>query len=172
MSRVSVFIAVSLDGKIARADGSLDWLEPFNSPDEDYGFAEFASSVDVVVMGRNTYDVVLGFGDWPYPDKRVVVMTHRPITPRHGEEFTAGDLLPVLQHLQADRVYLDGGQAICQGLREGLVTDLTLNVIPTILGPGIPLFDGSLPFSSWSLAKSRTFDSGLVQIHYQIPGHP
>lgn len=168
--RVSVFVAISLDGMIAGPEGNLDWLEPFNSEAEDYGYREFFDSVDALVMGRNTYDVVLGFGTWPYVGKRVVVLTHRSAPSRFGEEFASGPLKPILERLAAAHVYLDGGAAIRQGLREGLVTDITLNVIPVALGDGIRLFAEDLPRSQWIPRLSRTFESGLVQVSYTKSG--
>src|SRR5260370_8702 len=86
--RFAVFIAVSLDGFIARPDGSLDWLEPF--PNEDNGYEAFFAGVDALVIGRGTYDTVLGFRVWPYRGKRVIVCTSRPASPAHGEELWSG----------------------------------------------------------------------------------
>lgn len=163
---VSVFIAVSLDGYIARANGSIDFLDCVQAPGEDYGFARFFAGVDTVVMGRKTYDTVLGFDDWPFGGKRVVVLTHRPIDPRHGETTHAGRLAPLLEHLHAAgarRIYLDGGQTIRQGLAENLVDDMAISTVPVVLGGGIPLFGPDVPASTWDLADSRSFASGLVQ---------
>src|SRR5574341_1149226 len=81
--RVSVFVGVSIDGFIAREDGSLDYLKPFEG--EDHGYEEFMRSVDALVVGRSTYETVLGFDAWPWEGKRVVVLTHRPIVAGHGE---------------------------------------------------------------------------------------
>src|SRR5690606_26684050 len=113
----SVFIGASLDGYIARRDHSLDWMKVVERAGEDYGYAEFANTVDVLVLGRGTYDVVLGFGQWPYAGKRVIVLTHRPAESRHGEEFFSGpvtDLAAMLAKDGTKRVYVDGGVAIQQ----------------------------------------------------------
>ena len=86
--RCSVFIAASLDGYIARADGSLDWLSIVEREGEDYGYRAFLDGVDALVMGRKTYDTVLGFDEWPFAGKRCIVLTHaRPTSPRADEEF-------------------------------------------------------------------------------------
>src|SRR5262245_28731538 len=100
--RCSVFIATSLDGYIARRDGSLDWLDAVQRPGEDYGFGAFYASVDTLVMGRGTYETALGFAAWPYAGKRVVVLTHAPRASRHGERFHAGDPAALLESLHAE----------------------------------------------------------------------
>ena len=87
--RCSVFIATSLDGYIARPDGTFDFLSIVERPDEDYGFAEFFASVDALVIGRNTYETALAFPEWPYAGKRCIVLTHRETPSVHGEQFFA-----------------------------------------------------------------------------------
>lgn len=167
--RCSVYIATSLDGYIARPDGGLDWLSAAQQTGEDYGYARFAATVDVVVLGRSTYDTVLGFGAWPYGGKRVVVMTHRPAAPRHGEELFDGTPAELVARLRADghrRVYVDGGRVIQQFLAAGLLDDLTISIIPVVLGAGIPLFDGSE--QALLLDGAEPFPSGLVQLRYRL----
>ena len=168
---VSVFIATSLDGHIAAADGSVAFLTPYQQdPAEDYGYEAFASTVDCLVMGRTTYDTVLGFGVWPFAGKRVVVMTNRPGPSRHDETFAAGALGPVLEQLAADgvrHVYLDGGQLVRQGLREGVVDAMTITVIPVLLGAGRPLFGEEVPASSWHAESAHHFPSGPIQLRFR-----
>jgi dihydrofolate reductase len=167
---VSVYIAVSPDGFIAHVDGGLDWLEPMQVPGEDYGYGQFFSGIDAVVMGRATYDTALGFGAWPFANKRVAVLTHRPLDSKHGETSHNGPLPPLLAALAAEgvrHVYLDGGQVIREGLSERLVDDITLSTVPIVLGRGRPLFDESLPESNWALVSSRSFATGLVQSRYR-----
>lgn len=168
--QVHVYIAVSLDGFIAGDDGALDWLAPMQVEDEDYGYADFYGSIDALVLGRSTYDSVLAHPQWPFAGKRVVVLTNRVLDARHGEGAHAGALEPLLHALGRDgvaAVYLDGGQAVRQGLREGLVDTLTLNIVPVLLGRGRPLFDAQVPASTWVLAGSRSFATGLVQNRYR-----
>src|SRR5262245_4873018 len=172
--RCSVFIAASLDGFIARRDGGIDWLSVVETPGEDYGYAKFFGAVDALILGRRTYDTVIGFSDgnpervpkpsrddtrraelagspraeWPYADKRCVVLTHRPPASRHGERFHTGSPAPLLAELHAEgvrRVYVDGGATIQLFLREGLIDDITLSIIPVALGDGVPLFGGGGP---------------------------
>lgn len=166
---VHAYIAVSLDGFIAREDGALDWLEPMQVDGEDYGYASFFAGIDALILGRTTYEAVLAFPEWPFGDKRVVVLTHRPLPSRHGETAHAGELAPLLDEMAGAGVraaYLDGGQAIRQGLCEGIVDSLTLNVVPVLLGRGRPLFDATVQSSRWQLESSRAFTTGLVQNRY------
>lgn len=169
--QVSVFLAVSLDGFIAREDGGIDWLMKYEDPDnEDYGFKAFFDSVDVLIMGRNTYDVVRNFDSWPYGDKRIIVLTHRPLEPKHNERAHSGPLESLVASLGVEgvhRIYLDGGNTIRQGLAAGLVDDMTLTIIPTLLGKGIPLFGADVPESDWKLTESKSFVNGLVQVRYE-----
>jgi dihydrofolate reductase len=168
--RCSVFIAVSLDGFIARPDGSLDWLAVVEQKGEDYGYQRFADSVDVLVVGRKTYETALGFDGWPYSGKRCIVVTHRPSEARHGEEFFAGEPRALVERLAregAGRVYVDGGQIIQQFLAANLIDDLTLSVIPVLLGDGIPLFARG-PERRLVLEETRSWPTGLTQLHYRI----
>ena len=171
--RCSVYIAISLDGFIARSDGGLDWLGIVERPGEDYGYKVFFDSVDALVMGRKTYETVLGFETWPYENKRCVVVTHaasRAATPgKHGETFYSGSLETLLDRLGAEgvrRVYVDGGVLIRGFLAAGLIDDVTLSVIPILLGKGIPLFGGV--DRRMTLVSSQSFPSGLVQLRYNV----
>ena len=140
----SVFIATSVDGYIARIGGGLDWLEIVHPLDETHGYDAFMRSVHTVVIGRGTYDTVLGFDAWPYAGKRVIVMTRRPLAtaPRHGEETLAGEAAEVSARVAgAKRVYVDGGDVIRQFFAAGIVDDVTISIVPIVLGGGARLFD-------------------------------
>jgi dihydrofolate reductase len=172
--RCSVFIASSLDGFIARPDGAIDWLSIVETPGEDYGYARFFAGVDALILGRRTYDTALGFSAWPYDGKRCVVFTHDPPPGRHGESFHAGPAAPLLAQLHeagVRRAYVDGGALIRSFLREDLIDDITLSIVPVLLGGGIRLFDTSVPELRLRLTDSRAFASGLVQVRYER-GHP
>ncbi len=163
-------MGVSLGGYIAGDDHSLEWLKIVETdPPEDTGYTP---SVDALVLGRNSYDAVIGFTPYPYSGKRVIVLTTRPADSKHGETFYNGSLEPLLETLALEgvqRVYLDGGNAVRQGLEAGVVDDLTISTLPIILGSGIALFERGLPQSRWTLVSSRSFESGLVQATYQRP---
>lgn len=176
--RCSVFIAASLDGMIARPDGGIDWLDRVALPDEDYGFAAFFASVDALVMGRGTYDKARSFDSWPYEGKHVVVLTHRPAAPHPGVTFLAGfpqdALVAVATAVPgARRIYVDGGDVIAQFLAAGLIDDLTISVIPIVLGAGLRLFPGGHGAGEHALVLdlARSWASGLVQLRYRtLPG--
>src|SRR5690349_9089931 len=169
MTRFSVFIATSLDGYIARADGSIDWLSIVEAPGEDYGFADFYATVDTLVMGRGTYDTARGFPEWPYAGKRVIVLTHRPTEPLHGEEMFAGPVSDLVAKLAgAARVYVDGGDVIRQFLAADLIDDMTISIIPIVLGDGLRLFRGGEGEHRLALESHRTWPSGLAQLRYTI----
>jgi dihydrofolate reductase len=173
--RSSVYIATSLDGYIARADGRIDWLARVERDGEDYGYARFFDSVDVVVLGRKTYDTVLGFDVWPYVGKRCVVVTHAPPRPRRDETYFAGDATALHAALRRDgarRVYVDGGSVIQQWLAAGLVTDMTVSIVPIALGAGVPLFGPSSGEVALRLDACQAFPSGLVQVRYTLGDAP
>lgn len=166
---------MSVDGYIARRDGSIDWLSSVEREGEDYGYKRFIDTVDTVVLGRNTYDAVLGFDAWPFAGKRVVVLTHRPGTARHGEKFFAGKpeaLVEQLGKLGARHVYIDGGTAIRGFLATGFVDHLTISVVPLVLGAGIPLFAEGITERSLVLEESRAFSTGLMQLRYRMGTRP
>lgn len=121
LPHTSVFLAASLDGYIARADGAIDWLAAVEREGEDYGIKAFYDSVDTLVMGRKTYDVALSFDEWPYVGMRSLVITSdTKRTARHGEEFFSGDLTRLWKRIGdegARRVYVDGGTVIAQALK-------------------------------------------------------
>ncbi len=169
--RVSVYIATSLDNFIAADDGGLDWLADVqDAGGGDYGYSGFMATVDTVVLGRGTYDAVRTFDTWPFDGKRVIVLTNRPLTPAFGETAYAGALAPLMDRLGSEgvqRVYLDGGATIRQGLDEALVDDMTLSIVPVLLGSGRPLFTRGLPGSQWLLTGAESHPTGLVQVRYQ-----
>ena len=170
--RCSVFIATSLDGYIARPDGTFDFLSIVERPGEDYGFAEFFASVDALVIGRNTYETALAFPEWPYAGKRCIVLTHRETASVHGEQFFAGAPSALVDQLGltgAQRLYVDGGAVIREFLAADLIDDLTLSVVPMLLGKGIPLFGAEVPEQRLALESSKSYESGLVQNCYARP---
>jgi len=170
LPRVTVFLALSLDGRLAGPGDDLTWLDRYaGDTPEATGYEALMASADTLLLGRRTYDTVLCFGAWPFAGHRVRVLTHRPVESRHGERACAGELRCVLAALGdegAQHVYLDGGHAARQGLEAGLVTDLWLHWVPEVLGDGPRLFDGTLTPSRWRLQTSRTLPSGLLQVHY------
>ena len=170
--RVSAFLGASLDGFIAQADGGLEFLKPFEQ--EEHGYAPFYASVDTLLMGRKTYETVLGFGSWPFADKRVAVLTRSPRSPRFGERFLAGeprDVLATLAAAGARHVYADGGEVVTQFLAAGCLHRLVVSIVPVVLGTGVRLFASSPGHHRLLLESTQTYPSGLVQLRYRI-GEP
>lgn len=174
----SVFIATSLDGFIARPDGRIDWLEEANAlipKGEDCGYAAFMARVDVLVMGRNTFEQVAAFDHWPYGDKPVVVLSHRPLAfpaslsgrVSHSSETPAA-LFARLSRQGVRRMYVDGGITIQRFLAAGLIDELTITLIPRLLGSGRSLFGPLTVDLKLQLVGSKTYDFGFVQLDYRV----
>jgi dihydrofolate reductase len=172
----SVYIATSLDGFIAREDGTIDWLMDANASvpsGEDCGYAAFMNTVDVLIMGRNTFEQVAQFEPWPYEGKRVVVLASKSPVFREGPGIqweasadSPGDLLKRLAAQGCKRAYVDGGKVIQSFLREGLIHDMTITTIPILLGSGRRLFDTLPSDMKLRLASSRSFEFGFTQATY------
>jgi len=172
---ISVFVGTSLDGFIARANGDLDFLPVGGG--EPHGYDEFMASVDAIVIGRKTFETVLGMEAWPYGDKRVVVLSSRPVdvsAARGGViERMAGPPSEIASQLAASgvrHVYVDGGITIQGFLRAGLVHRLIITRVPVLIGAGVPLF-GTLPGDiRLRHVATRHYPSGLVQSEYHVAG--
>ena len=169
--RASVFIATSVDGFIARPNGAIDWLP--DAP-EDHGYNEFFDSVDALVMGRGTFETVLGFGTWPYK-KRVVVLSSRPLdlSVARGASLDqmSGEPADVVARLSEQGVthaYIDGGATIQRFLRAGLIQRLIITRIPVLIGSGIPLFGELTEDVQLHQVATRSYPSGLVQTEYTV----
>jgi dihydrofolate reductase len=168
-TRVSVFIATSIDGYIAAVDGSLDWLEQAARPSEDYGYDEFLASVDALAMGRGTYNHIAHLDPLPFGERPVYVFTHDAPEPRAGVTFWS--LSPRQAHARwtdqgIQRVYLDGGQVISAFLAEDLVDDMVLTTAPVLLGAGRPLFHPVGRSASMHLEGVQSWPSGFVARTY------
>src|SRR6266446_7110724 len=172
--RASVFVGTSLDGFIARVNGSFDFLSP--AGDEPHGYEEFMATVDALVIGRKTFETVLGFGGWAYGKKPVFVLSSRSIAtapPGAVVEQMAGAPPDIASQLEArgiKNVYVDGGITIQRFLQAGLSHRLIITRVPVLIGTGIPLF-GAIPRDI--LLKhvgTRQYASGLVQSEYPITG--
>lgn len=175
MPHNSVYIATSLDGYIADAEGSVGFLDTFPFPEgDDMGYAAFMSKVDALLMGRKTFETVLSFGvEWPY-SKPVFVWSQTiskiPEQLESRVRLVTGDVHEVLLNIHAqgfNRLYIDGGQVIQSFLREDLIDEMILTTIPVVLGGGIPLFgktDGMLRFRC---AQAQTWSNGLAQCRYK-----
>ena len=175
MSRVRVYVACSLDGFIAAADAhDLSWLPEPSDPSDDFGFAAFYEQIGAMLMGRNTYDVVAGFGSeqWMYGDRPVLVATRRPLEPLRDTVGTVSgpidELIAKAKEAAGDRdVYIDGGDLIRQALDAGLVDELTITVVPVVIGAGSPLFAGVRQRHSFELVQHEVLDGALLKLTYR-----
>src|SRR5918998_4491549 len=175
----SVFLGMSVDGFIARLDGDLDWLtggaDPDGPPDDgaggDFGFAEFVSGIDAMLMGRATYDVIAPFAEWPYQGKPVHVLS---TTLDEGDSRVAAvhrsfdDAVAALDAAGYRRVYVDGGRTVHTALRAGLIADLTLSRVPVLIGTGHTPFGELAADIALEHVRTRTFPGGMVQSTYRV----
>jgi dihydrofolate reductase len=169
-----VYIATSLDGYIAASDGGLDWL--FESPNpegSDYGFAEFISGIDALVMGRITFEKVLTFSQWTYTKPVFVLSSTLPGVPEHLQgkaEIISGDVTSVVSRLNQrgyGSLYVDGGRVIQEFLEADLIDEMMITRVPILLGGGIPLFGTLTRNLRFRLAKTTQLNEALVMSHYQ-----
>lgn len=174
--KTSVYLGISVDGYIARPDGSVDFLDNHAPPETDLGFGDFLGSVDVLVMGRNTFDFVMNAGvEWPYGDTLVTVLTHRPLDLPAvfvgNVEVSDLDVLALVEYLGErgfQHAYVDGGQTVQQFLVAGLVDELTLTTVPDLIGEGISLFPHLTSDVRLELIASSSEKNGFVQSHYRV----
>ena len=176
--KCSVYIAVSIDGYIARVDGDVEWLhQPENdSPDKlglEYG--EFIATVDRLLMGRKTFEKVLSFPAWPYEDVRVIVLSSRdieiPDDLKGKVAVDGGDPQEIVSRLEEagnKHLYIDGGLTIQRFLSSGQITDITLTKIPVLLGNGIPLFSAMAIEIPLKHVETTSSSAGVVQSRYKV----
>ena len=172
-----IFIATSLDGFIARADGDIGWLVSRPVPEgEDFGYAAFMDGIGALVMGRESFDKALTFPEWPYPVP-VTVMSRTPETvsiPDHLSgrvRVTKDDPETILTGLAAEgigRVYIDGGQIARLFLGKGLIRRMIVTVIPVLLGAGRPLFGHGAGDIELTLVAARHWPNGFAQLEYGL----
>jgi dihydrofolate reductase len=170
--KASVFVGTSLDGFIARRDGSLDFLPPGGG--EPHGYAEFMETVDALIIGRNTYETVLQFDAWPYGEKRVFVLSTSPLQPvpfgavvKHMSGPPA-EIVSRLSTLGVGHAYVDGGITIQRFLQAGLIQRLIITRVPVLIGSGIPLFGSIAHDVALKHVRTRQYPSGLVQSEYEV----
>ncbi|MBT8478889.1 MAG: dihydrofolate reductase family protein [Gemmatimonadetes bacterium] len=168
--RFRVYIAMSLDGYIATPDGAVDWLEPFF--EEDYGYESFIREISCAVMGRVTYEQVLDFGEWPYPDHDVYVLSRSAIDGLPERAFAWSEEPEALvgrleeRKLEGDCWLIGGGQTIREFERLGYVDEYEVFVMPAFLGAGIPLFPSPFPAGALQLVSVMAWENGVVRLLY------
>lgn len=169
--KLCLFIAMSLDGYIAKPDGDISFLDEMNQEGEDYGYSAYIETVDTVILGRKTYDKLASMGvESPYGDHDVYVVTRTPRENSGKTTFYSGDfkqLVTTLKSKPGKNIYCDGGAEIVQQLLNlDLIDEITISIIPVLLGKGIRLFDKTYPQQKLKLIESKSFLKGLTQLHY------
>ena len=171
--KIKVYIGTSLDGFIARKDGDIDWLIKFENQEVNDSYGEFISKIDVIVIGRGTFEKVLTFPTWPYEKKVFVLSTGIKQIPDilRGKvtvlSMKPGELLNYLSNEGFSNIYIDGGKVIQDFLKEDYVDELIVTQVPVLIGSGIPLFgylDNDLQFKH---IRTNIYSNGLVKSHYE-----
>ena len=172
--KIIIYIATSLNNKIAAKDGSVEWLESIpHKEGEDYGYQKFYETVDTTIMGYSTYDQVKGWGiEWPYKDKKNYVVTRS--ADRQADEFVEFvserpvDFFKDLKQLEGKDIWLvGGGQLNTLFLNAGLVDELIVHVMPILLNGGIDMFVGNSDQKALILISAKSYDSGVVELRYK-----
>lgn len=176
MTTGHMFMAMSLDGFVAREDHGLDWLMKQKTDGEEHGHAAFMASVDGIVMGSGSFRTVLSFDPWPY-DKPVIVlsetMTQNDIPQDLRRKVTVSalaprDLMETLSRQGWRRAYIDGGMIIQSFMRAGLIADMTVTIVPILIGTGKRMFGPLDADIDLRLMESTSFPSGLVTSRYVV----
>jgi len=171
-----VYIATSLDGFIARPNGEIDWLNNIPNPsNSDFGYNEFINRIDGVLMGRNTYESVLGFGSWPYTQPVFILSNTLETLPeelKNKAEIVNGELKDILKRLKMRKInnlYVDGGKTIQSFLKEDLIDEMIITTVSILLGEGIPLFgDGyQIRDLKFNCEKVEFINQYLVKHYYK-----
>jgi dihydrofolate reductase len=171
--RTSIYIGTSLDGFIARKDGNIEWLVKFENEEVSNGFKRFIGKIDAIVMGRNTFETVLGFPDWPYDIPVVVLSTTLKQIPADLEgkveilSLGPKDVLNYLSRKGHSAVYIDGGHVIQSFLREDCIDEMIITKVPVLIGSGISLFgylENDLQFEH---INTKKYSNGLITSHYK-----
>jgi dihydrofolate reductase len=171
--KVTYYVASSLDGYIAKNNGDVSWLEGLDISMKDAGYDEFYSTVDALVMGRATYEMIVSFGQWPYGDKPVWVCSSNTVAPVEGSNMQAGgtpeDVYKAANEMNVRHLWLVGGGSLASSfLEHNILTNISLSLMPILLGSGIKLF-GDLPFPVKIVNEGhKSHKSGMAQLEYTI----
>lgn len=170
--KVILYIAASLDGYIAKPNDDLSFLSIVQKDDEDYGYSVFINSVDTVISGRKTYDWVMKrVPVFPHADKNTFIIT-RNAKPSIGKvNFYSGSLKELISKLKSEsgkNIFIDGGAEIVHELlKENLIDEFIISIIPVLVGSGIKLFKDGRPEQTLELVSVKKFEKGLAQLHYK-----
>ncbi len=168
-----VFIATTIEGNIARKNGDIDWLESIENPDNnDFGYNDFISTIDAIIMGKNTFEKVLSFEKWPYLIPVYVLsktLKEIPSDLNDKVKIINGNLTEIIKMLNNkgyENIYIDGGKTIQSFLKENLIDEIIITIIPILIGKGIKLFGDLNDDLKFTLKNTTVFKNGLTQLHY------
>lgn len=169
--RTILYIACSLDGYIAKPNDDLSFLSIVEKKGEDYGYADFISSVDTVILGRKTYEWIMKHvPEFVHADKDTYVVTRTPRPSIGKTHFYTGDLKDLLAKLKGEpgkNIFIDGGaEVVHELLKQNLIDEFVISIIPVLVGDGIRLFKDGRPEQNVVLKSAKGFEKGLVQLHY------
>lgn len=174
MRKLSLFIATSLDGYIAKPNDDLSFLKLVEKEGEDYGYAAFTADIDTLIIGRKTYDYVvkeIGASHYDNGERDVYVLTRNPKPPVGKTIFFSGNIAELVQQLKAKpgkNIYCDGGaEVINELLKHDLIDEYTISIIPVLLGIGTRLFKDGRPEQMLDFISAKTFETGLVQLYFK-----
>jgi len=171
MRKVVLYIATSMDGYIAKPNDDLSFLSIVQKEGEDYGYKDFIDTVDTVILGRKTYDWIVKQVAFPHADKHAYIIT-RTKRPDEGKTvFYSGNLKDLINKLKKEHgknIFCDGGAEIVNELlKDNLIDEFIISVIPVLLGNGTKLFNDDRPETKLDFVSAKSFDTGLVQLHYK-----
>ena len=172
MRKTILYIATSLDGYIAAPGDDLSFLDIVQKEGEDYGYAKFIATVDTIIIGRKTYDwVIKHVPEYAHPEKQVYVVTRTARPSKGNLQFYTGDLTTLIAELKAKEgknIFIDGGAEVVDALlKDKLIDEFVISVIPVLLGDGVRLFKDGRPEQKLELISSQHFEKGLVQMTYR-----
>ncbi len=172
--KVILYIGMSLDGYIAKDEDDIDFLSVVDTPGEDFGYYDFVQNVDTVIWGRKTYDKLLSFNlpEFPHKDKKVFVLSRTRTGDDGNVEYFNGelaDLIAMLRTQEGKHIYCDGGgEVVFELLRDRLIDELRVSVVPHLVGHGVRLFKDGFPEQGLTFKSSTTYPSGLVHLRYEV----
>lgn len=174
MRKLSLFIATSLDGYIAKPNDDLSFLKAVEKEGEDYGYSDFTATIDTLIIGRKTYDYVvkeIGAAHYDNGQREVFIITRTPRPSVGKTTFYTGNLTELIQRLKSQdgkNLYCDGGAEVINELMQNdLIDEYIISIVPVLLGNGTKLFKDGRPEQLLEFVKSKSFDTGLTQLHYR-----
>jgi len=179
MAKIKLYIAVSIDGYIARENGSVDWLNELPNPNQiDHGYAEFYAGIDCVIMGRKTYEEILGLDvGWPYSNCKSYIASNnlgfkiRTENTEVVDEVNSDAIEKMKVQSKKDIWLVGGGNLVTQFMNLGVIDEMIICIIPRVLGKGIRLFPDESKETKFTLSQSKSFETGAVILTYEKANH-